>query len=276
MQKKLCYILVISFFILTISHLQCYAKTKKIALVIGNNAYENIQPLKNPNRDARLIAKRLNKLNFEVDLRIDTSQREIIKAITDFKNKISQGADVTLFYYAGHGVQLSGQNYLIPVDINIDHPDQIEAKAANVNLVFSALSNKSLNIIILDACRNNPFIDIFSNNSRSLQAKENDRAISINKKTRSGLSRISAPINTLISFSTSPGNVALDGEGSNSYFTKALVEAWSKEGLDAEQVFKQVRKVVYEKTKGKQVPWENSSLVENFFFNPRKQVFQIF
>jgi TRAP-type mannitol/chloroaromatic compound transport system substrate-binding protein len=220
------------------------AANERIALVIGNAAYPNI-PLANPVNDARLIATALRGQGFDVIETLDAGENEMKLAIKDFGNRLkaAQGAAIGLLYYAGHGVQVQGENYLIPVDAQIEDEGDVDIYAINANAILRTLEDarNGLNIVILDACRNNPF-------TRSFRAA-----------TR-GLATMSAPTGTLIAYSTSPGSVALDGNGVNSPYTAALATAIGDPGVPIEKVFKNVRDVVLAETQGKQTPWEASSL----------------
>jgi formylglycine-generating enzyme required for sulfatase activity len=225
---------------------------KKTALVIGNSTYL-VSPLKNPANDAKAMAKALRELGFVVDERTDRGLIEMKQAIEAFGKSIRSGG-VGLFYYAGHGMQVDGQNYLIPVDANIEGEAEVDFKAVNAGLVLAKmeLARNSMNIVILDACRNNPF-------SRSFR--------SVNQ----GLASMNAPSGTLIAYATAPGSVASDGAGANGLYTSELVKTVKKPGLRIEDVFKQVRSGVQSQTGGKQVPWESSSLVGDFFFKEGRQ-----
>lgn len=221
----------------------------KTALVVGNSAYPN-GALRNPANDARAVAETLEELGFSVLLKIDADRKNFLYAIHAFTQEI-RSADVALFYYAGHGVQLSGRNYLIPVDTSIRDEIGLEIEGVDVYRVIGnmGMANSKLNIIILDACRDNPFAGAF-------------RAFS------TGLAGINAPVGTLIAYSTAPGKVAEDGSGEHSPYTKHLLSAMKKPGLLIEDVFKEVRAGVMRETEGRQAPWESSSLVGNFSFAP--------
>jgi formylglycine-generating enzyme required for sulfatase activity len=230
----------------------------RIALVIGNSAY-SIGPLPNPANDAVLIESALQSVGFKVKRFVNADQNEMKRAIKDFGARLeSAGPDaVGLFYYAGHGVQLNGRNYLIPTKASIERAGDVEIEAVSADWVLAQMRNapNSLNIVILDACRNNPF-------TRSMRGLEH------------GLANMDAPTGTLIEFSTAPGEVAADGSGQNSPYSKSLAEAMH-ERKPVEQVFKRVRKEVMTETAGKQVPWEQSSLIGDFYFaTPGKDVLE--
>ena len=223
---------------------------RRIALVIGNSNYQFANALPNPVHDATLLAGVLQGQGFEVTRVMDADQRAMKRALSDFAARLqSAGADsVALVYYAGHGVQFHGANYLIPVDAKLDTEAQLEIETFNADTIMQAIgaAGSKLNIVILDACRNSPF--------RSFRAV-----------TR-GLAAIDAPQGTLVAFSTAPGQAARDGAaGGNSPYSSALGEALRTPGLRIEDVFKRVRQRVNQETEGQQTPWESSSLVGDFY-----------
>ncbi len=221
----------------------------RVALVIGNSSYE-VSPLKNPENDARLMAEALRGQGFEVLEVINGSQRDMRLAMIEFGDLLLAGG-VGLFYYAGHGVQVGGENYLIPVNAVIDREEHVAVEGINVNQVLARMggARNRLNIVILDSCRNNPYARSF----RSAPA---------------GLAQMLAPTGTYIGYATAPGEVATDGDSDNSPFTQALVDRLGESGLPLEGLFKQVRLDVQEATGGKQVPWTSSSITGKFFFTP--------
>jgi hypothetical protein len=219
----------------------------RVALVIGNSAYRDA-PLMNPVNDARDIAQALTRLGFEVIHREDLSQSEMKRAIRAFGEKI-RGSDVSLFYYAGHGIQVNGENYLVPVDATINHEVEVEYEAVDLGLVLAQMeqAKNRVNIVILDACRNNPFARSFRSASR-------------------GLASVTAPGGTLIAYATAPGSVAADGGARNGLYTQELLKNMLTPALSIEEVFKRVRAAVKDKTQGNQIPWESSSLIGDFYF----------
>jgi len=229
------------------------ASEERIALVIGNGAYAAVTRLENPVSDATLIAASLTDLGFQVTLVTDADQAGMNAAIGAFGKALRKaGPDSTgLFYYAGHGVQSFGTNYILPVDAALtDAADLglvgIEAESI-LRQMFSA-KNRT-NIVILDACRNNPFEDLPDMGDN-------------------GLAEMKAPTGTFLSYATAPGSVALDGADGNSPFTTALAEEIRAPGQPIEQVFKQVRVRVIDETDGKQTPWDTSSMTSEFAFVP--------
>ncbi|MGB0748902.1 MAG: caspase family protein, partial [Magnetospiraceae bacterium] len=232
------------------------AAEPRIALIIGNSDYEG-EALKNPANDARLIGDTLRKLDFDVKLVIDADQNTMKRAIVGFGDRLEKAGPeaVGLFYYAGHGVQVNGANYLIPLNTRIDREKDVDIEAVNAAWVLGQMefAGNRMNIIILDACRNNPFM------TRSFRSSVR------------GLARMDAPRGSLIAYSTSPGNVASDGEGVNSPYTAALARAMNLEGLAVERVFKETRRQVIDATGSAQTPWESSSLVGEFYFSGGSQ-----
>jgi hypothetical protein len=224
----------------------------RIALVIGNSDYRYVTPLTNPVNDAKLIAKTLTDLGFKLvgnGAKINLSKPQFDEAVQEFGDAI-QGADVALFYYAGHGVQVRGANFLVPVSANPTREVDVDFQMLDVNLVLRQMEygRARLNLLILDACRNNPF------GGRSL------RAVS------TGLAQMQAPEGTLISFATQPGNVAQDGVGGDSPFSKALAQTIRKPGLDIFRAFNEVGLVVARATGGEQQPWMSLSPIKGDFY----------
>jgi len=228
------------------------ATERRIALVIGNSAYK-VGPLKNPVNDASLIAATLRSVGFKVIERTNADQKAMKRALQKFGDLLEKaGKDgVGLFYYAGHGVQANGRNYLIPVGAEIQRESDLEIEALRANAVLSTMdyARNRLNFVIMDACRNNPYARSFRSTSR-------------------GLARMEAPRGTLVAYATGPNEVAMDGKGDNSPYTEALVKAMQEPGVPVEQMFKRVRRLVEEETGSKQTPWEESSLTGDFYFNP--------
>lgn len=227
---------------------QTGSNVHRIALVIGNGAYTNAPPLRNPPNDARDMTATLKALGFEVTSGINVNQRELKRLIRDFGQKLKAGGS-GLFYYAGHGVQSKGRNYLIPVEADIKSEADVEDAAVDVNLLLGYMDDaqNGLNIVILDACRNNPFARSF-------------------RSASGGLAQVDAPTGTLIAYATAPGRVASDGTARNGLYTAELLRQMRETGLGIEGVFKRVRANVQRQTNGQQVPWESSSLVGDFYF----------
>jgi hypothetical protein len=228
------------------------AAEKRVALVIGNSAYKNVTPLDNPARDAQLMAETLSGIGFTLvgghaELNLDKTAMD--SAVQEFGREVV-GADVALFYYAGHGVQVAGSNYLVPVSANPTREADVDFQMVDANLVLRQMqgSGTRLNLVILDACRNNPF------GSRSLRGSDG------------GLAQMRAPDGTLISYATQPGNVAQDGSDGHSPYTKALAATLKQPGLDIFQTFNQVGLAVKRATGGTQQPWVSSSPIDGTFY----------
>ena len=222
----------------------------RFALVVGNAAYQNAPQLVNPANDSALMARTLEQAGFTVTLLNDVDYRSLKKALLDFGRQL-RGGDIEagLFYYAGHGLQVKGENYLVPVTAAITSEDEVALEAININDFLQVMnsSDAKVNIVILDACRDNPF----KGASRSMSR---------------GLAPVDAPKGTYIAYATAPGDVALDGSDGNSPYTRALTQAMSEPGLPIERVFKLARVSVLAETGEKQVPWEVSSITGEFFF----------
>lgn len=226
---------------------------ERIALVVGNGAYTGVGPLDNPPADARLMAHALTEQGFEVFLLVDAGFREMVQGISDFGRRLREaGPDATgLFYYAGHGVQSFGTNFLVPVDASVTNAADLGLVAVEAETVLRQMSSarNRTNIVILDACRNNPFEVLLDMNDN-------------------GLAEMKAPTGTYLAYATAPGEVALDGLTGNSPFTTALAENIRQPGQPIEALFKKVRNQVLDSTRGKQTPWDTSSLTREFYFEP--------
>lgn len=194
------------------------------------------------------MADRLRVLGFDVILRTDSNLRDMTRSFSQFGQKLTPGS-IALFYYAGHGLQVRGKNFLVPVDAEIDNEASVSSEAVDVDQLLNQLGPARLSMVILDACRNNPFERRF-------------------RGMGGGLAQIDAPTGTLLAYATAPGKVASDGNGSNGLYTDALLKALGTPGLKVEDVFKQVRISVVKSSDGQQTPWESSSLTGEFYFLP--------
>ncbi len=242
------YSLALLAFVVTVGWGQSYEK--RLALVIGNGNYQNGGALKNPVNDARAIGTALKDLGFEVMKFENVSQTQLKQAINSFGIKLKE-FDVGLFYYAGHGIQYKGFNYMIPVEADLQAAEQIEfdCVAADRVLAFMDAASAKVKVIIMDACRNNPFERSWNRSTAG-----------------NGLALMNAPTGSLIAYATAPGRVASDGESSNGLYTSALLKYMKDPGLNIEQVFKRVRTEVSDKSFGAQVPWETTSLTGGDFY----------
>ena len=225
-------------------------RPRRVALLIGNSNYK-ASPLRNPSNDAKDMGQVLEDLNFDrVILVLDANLQEMDSAVNEFYTELGRGS-VGVFYYAGHGIQSQGENYLIPVDAEIALETDLRYKALPLGLVLNRIDDASndVSIVILDACRNNPF-------SRSWRS------------SASGLATVDAPKGVFIAYATAPGSVAGDGEGRNGTFTQALLKYIRTPGLTVEELFKDVRVEVQSVTRERQIPWDSSSLTGDFSFSP--------
>ncbi|HYG80592.1 MAG TPA: caspase domain-containing protein [Pyrinomonadaceae bacterium] len=222
---------------------------RRVALVIGNSNYE-AAPLRNPVNDANSTAATLRELGFDVIARTDVNLQGMKQAVREFSRKIQNGA-VGLFYYAGHGMQSAGRNFLIPIGAQIEAEGDLVLEGFDLNLLLEQMgtAQNRLNIVILDACRNNPFARSFRSYSQ-------------------GLAQVNAPAGTFIAYATAPGQTASDGKGQNGLYTQELLANMRTPGLPIEEVFKRVRVGVKQQSNGVQVPWDASSLEGSFFFVP--------
>ena len=227
------------------------AVEKRMALVIGNSAYQS-SPLKNPVNDATDMAAKLKQLQFHVVLKTDVGQKEMDSAIRAFGKDLRQGG-IGLFYFAGHGMQVDGRNYLIPVDAKIESESDVRFESVDAGRVLGKMEDagNDMNIVILDACRDNPFARSFRSGTK-------------------GLARMDAPKGSIIAYATSPGSVAADGMGRNGIYTQNLLAHINTPGLSIERFFKNVRVGVIKDTGDKQVPWESSSLTGDFYFSAKR------
>lgn len=233
------------------TNFEFYKNEKKTALIIGNGSYKS-GPLKNAVNDALDMAALLSEKGFKVILRKDASRTEMREAIREFGNEITQGG-VGLFYYSGHGLQVDGINYLVPLDADIQLKAEVADECVSANTVLKVMeySNNRINIVILDACRNNPFR-------------------SFSRSDEKGITRMDPPHGakqgSIVAFATAPGDVASDGEGRNGLYTAKLMKYINTPGLKLEEVFKMSRIDVLGESIGRQTPWENNSLTGEFYF----------
>jgi hypothetical protein len=226
----------------------------RLALIIGNTKYAEM-PLKNPANDAKAIAGELVKFGFKVNLQLDAGRTQMAEAIASFNSDLAKSKGVGMFYYAGHGAQLAWRNYLIPVDALIEKLDDMRAKTIELNSLLEGMSKAKnpMNIIMLDACRDNPF----------------GRKVPTEQK---GLSQFDAPPGSLLAYATSPGNTAGDGEGTNGLYTENLLREIRAPEAKIEDVLKRVRLAVRLKSGGQQIPWESTSLEDDFYFLPPQHI----
>lgn len=239
-----------------IAHSTTAKAERRIALVIGNSAYQNTAELRNPRNDASDMSATLRRLGFEVFEGHDLDKRSMERMIRQFGIKLA-GAELALFFYAGHGVAIGGQNYLIPTDARLASEGDADFEALPLNLVLKQMEREAkTSIVLLDACRDNPL-------ARNLARTMGTRSALVSQ----GLAEVKTGIGTLIGFSTQPGNVAIDGVGRNSPYTEALLRHAEASAKDISGVLIAVRNDVLKATDGRQVPWEHTSLTGQVFLN---------
>ena len=231
---------------------------KRVALVIGNSAYTRAGPLANPANDANDIAKALGDLGFDVIIGLDLDKRGFDGKVRDFSRALAE-ADTGLLFYAGHGLQVGGRNYLVPVDAQLGSERDLDFEAVSLDFVLKQMELEregKTNIVFLDACRDNPL-------ARNLARSMGTRSASIGR----GLAQVQTGVGTFIAYSTQPGNVALDGAARNSPFTEALTRSVKEPGRNLTAVMIDVRRQVLAATNGRQVPWDHSALTGDFYFH---------
>ncbi len=230
-------------------------RAPKRALVIGNSAYRSVPALRNPGNDADALAGLLATLGFDVTRQRDATREAMQGAIGAFTRELESRKAVGLFYFAGHGVQLGWRNYLLPVDAAIASPEEVAGRCVDLAGLVEGMRRAAnpMNVVVLDACRDNPFGKVFADAPR-------------------GLSQMDAPTNTLLAYATAPGNTADDGDGANGLYTQNLLREMRVREAKIEDVFKRVRLGVRRASKGAQVPWESTSLEEDFYFVPPEQL----
>jgi hypothetical protein len=232
---------------------------KRVAFVVGNGAYKNVAPLPNPAVDAKSMAKVLRNVGFDVVEGTNLTRDKMTEKLLDFGKK-AEGADVAVFFYAGHGIAVNGINYLLPVDADLKSEMDVKLGAAiNVDLTLEqTMSDAKVKLVFLDACRDNPF-------AAKIRSAKATRSVSV----QSGLAEMKSGEGTLIAFATGPGQTALDGEaGTNSPFTRALVANIAAPGVEIQQAMTKVRAQVNEETGKNQLPWGHTNLIGTVYLNP--------
>ena len=232
---------------------------KRVAFVVGNGAYKNVAQLPNPPIDAKAMAAVLRNVGFEVVEGTNLTRDTMTERLLEFGKK-AQGADVAVFFYAGHGIAISGTNYLLPVDADIKSEMDVKLGAAiNIDLTLDqTMSDAKVKLVFLDACRDNPFAAKIKSNAAT-------RSVSV----QTGLAEMKSGEGTLIAFATGPGQTALDGqEGTNSPFTRALIDNITQPGVEIQQAMTKVRAEVNEQTNKGQLPWGHTNLIGSVYLNP--------
>ncbi len=271
-ERSFSRLLAVAVLLLMLLHAGLAQAQARHALVIGNARYQHADALRNSVNDAELIAASLKKVGFKVTLLRDATLEQMGRAATDFGASLERG-DIAFVYFAGHGVQHGGENYLIPVEAVVEQPDELRQRAFPISRLFAALpaDGRSSNIVVLDACRNNPFAGRHPAYTRALNAGRPDERGLARVEPPAGLSQLdNVPGNTLIAYATSPGKVALDGDGRNSPYAEALASVMLDEGLEVTAVFQEATLLVKRTTRFQQEPWMNWSLNDKVFFKKRK------
>ncbi len=247
----------------------CATKSSdRLALIVGNAAYSHSQNLKNPAHDAAALSRAFDDLGFTVIHSQDLSKSAMQSTLKEFYQKL-EGAQVGVFYYGGHGLQLNNKNFLVPVEFDPNVEDYLEDQLVLLDGILNQMAGRTpVNLVFLDACRDNPF-------SNSLKARlTNGRSVAINEQrgirvVAKGLAEMKGNVGTLIAYATQPGNVALDGEGNNSPFAHGLLSHLNTPGLEIRELLMKVRGSVVDETDGAQIPWDHSSLLERFYFKKK-------
>src|SRR6185312_5254891 len=233
---------------------------KRVAFVVGNGAYKNVAPLPNPSVDAKAIAATLRNVGFDVVEGSNLTRGKMTERLLDFGKK-AEGADVALFFYAGHGIAVNGTNYLLPVDADLKSEMDVKLGAAiNVDVTLEqTMGDAKVKLVFLDACRDNPF-------AAKIRSAKATRSANVG----SGLAEMKSGEGTLLAFATGPGQTALDGDvGNHSPFTRALISNIAKPGVEIQQAMTKVRAQVNEETNKNQLPWGHTDLIGEVYLNPQ-------
>ncbi len=239
--------------------------SRRVAIILGNGDYANTSQLVNPPNDAREIARVLKSLDFQVYSVIDATRQDL-KRLQNDAERLLRGADVGLFFYAGHGMQINGENYMVPVDASFDNVSDVSSQLVSLTRFLRRMEEFTpTNLIFLDACRNNPLADVIQGQvmeGRAIKVGDRQQVSNVGK----GLAEMHASVGTLIAYATQPGNVAEDGQGGNSPFTTGLLRHITEPGQEIREILTQVRVSVLDETNRRQIPWDHSSLTEEFYF----------
>jgi hypothetical protein len=253
--------IILGLFVASVTLAPAARAEKRVALVIGNSAYANTVPLANPGNDIADIAAALRRLDFQVIEGRDLDKRSLERTVRQFAVELP-GTDVALFYYAGHGMQIGGQNYLVPTDAKLTGEGDLDFESVPLSLVMKQMEREAkTSLVLLDACRDNPL-------SRNLARSMGTRAAQVGQ----GLAEVKTGVGTLIGFSTQPGSVSLDGTGRNSPYAAALLDHIEVPGKDVSSVLVSVRNDVLKATSGRQVPWEHTSLTGQVVLRPEPRL----
>lgn len=269
MRKMSSNIVLLILFSVLLQPAQAAPPSDRMALIIGNSAYRLTFPLKNPVNDAVALAAALERLGFSVVHGLDLSLAAMDSRISEFTRSLGE-SKVVFFYYAGHGMQLDGRNYLVPVDFDPGGKDALGDRLIAVDKILNDMTEgQRVNIVILDACRDNPLANKLSAEIKSgrYMSLAGNRSVHIIGK---GLAEIKGSVGTLIAYATQPGNVAADGDGNHSPFADGLLQFIESPGLEIRDILTQVRKHVIQETKNRQIPWDHSSMIERVYLKQKQ------
>ena len=243
---------------------------ERYALVIGNSGYTHSARLGNPTNDARAVAAKMEELGFSVSHGFDLTKPAMDELFQAFSSLLEED-DVAVFFYAGHGMQIDKKNFLVPIDFNPQTVGPLINQLMVLDELLNAMASRAgVNLVFLDACRNNPL----ANQLVASMTKGRSAIIDQNRDVKvvgQGLAQIKGKVGTLIAYATQPGNVALDGAGSHSPFTTGLLEHIAEPGVEVRKMLTRVRVSVLSETDGQQIPWDHSSLVDSFYFKKKKR-----
>lgn len=269
MRKMSSNIVLLILFSVLLQPAQAAPPSDRMALIIGNSAYRLTSPLKNPVNDAVALAAALERLGFSVVRGLDLSLAAMDSRISEFTRSLGE-SKVVFFYYAGHGMQLDGRNYLVPVDFDPVGQDALGDRLIAVDKILNDMTEgQRVNIVILDACRDNPLANKLSAEIKSGRyiSLSGNRSVHIIGK---GLAEIKGSVGALIAYATQPGNVAADGDGNHSPFADGLLQFIESPGLEIRDILTQVRKHVIQETKNRQIPWDHSSMIERVYLKQKQ------
>lgn len=250
--------------LLAISPATAQTRSGRVAVILGNGDYRGEAYLRNPRNDASEMKRALEMLGFQVHMEVNASKEGLVRLGEDAKLWF-KGSDVGLFFYAGHGLQINGENFIVPVDASFDNTTDISSELFSMSEALAWMNpDASANLIFLDACRKNPFTDVIRNQANAGRTIRIGAAPQL--QVGQGLAEMNAGARTLIAYATEPGNVAADGEDSNSPFTKGILRHIRERGKEIREFLTSVRTSVLQETSQRQVPWDHSSLVGQFYF----------
>jgi uncharacterized caspase-like protein len=245
---------------------------ERVAFILGNSDYRHAGHLKNPSNDAAALAAAFARLGYQVLHGKDLTQEALAAQTRSFFERL-KGVDVAVFYYAGHGLQIDGRNFVVPVDFDPNRKGHLTDQLAPLDSIVEGMSKRARqSLVFLDACRDNPFAADLKSKLASGRSVSFDAAHGV-QSVGSGLAEIKGRVRTLIAFATQPGNVAADGAGLNSPFTAGLLKSLEEPGLEVRELLTKVRVNVVEETAGAQIPWDHSSLLANFYIKKRPRRF---